>query len=87
MNDQRGKHDSQILHSGEEVHLTKSPGGKWSIKSYDWSFPKGLVLATKTVYAQDVGWKEYKFDSVEDAYSFVSNQIKLGKAPCAKSPN
>lgn len=82
MNNKRGKHDSQIFHSGEEVHLTKPLGGKWSIKSYDWSRPKGQALETKTVYARDVGWEDHKFDREEDAYTFVLNQIQCGNAPC-----
>src|SRR5260370_4603507 len=93
-----GKHDSRTLETGETVHLTMDPGSKWRINAYDWSWfegqplgPRGEPLGPKelkvgTVFAQDVGWENHRFDTEDDAYAFVAKQIRAGKVPGAKQP-
>ncbi len=92
MPDEIGKHDSRTLDSGETVHLTKHPGSSWEIKSYDWSWPEPQHLGplgvkelkTATVYAQDLGWQDRRFGTVDEAYEFVAGQIRAGKAAGAR---
>jgi hypothetical protein len=75
-------HDSRILPSGESTHIVKIPGdNKWHIRSYDWSWREGLMLYTAQVFAQEMGWQDLEFDTFDDAYAFVEQQIKKGKAP------
>lgn len=86
-----GGHDSRLLKSGEEVHLIKAPKKKWAISSYDWSWfandSDGLALMTAQVFAQKVGWEKLEFDTAEDAYAFVEQQIKTGKVPRRQNPS
>jgi hypothetical protein len=77
-------HDSRILASGEEVHLLKMRGKKWTISSYDWSWLDGMVLQNPRVFAEKVGWNTMEFETADAAYAFVEKQIKKGKVPGAK---
>jgi len=93
-----GKHDSRTLETGETVHLTMDPADKWRITAYDWSWfegqhsgPAGEPLGPKelkvgTVYAQDVGWENLRFDTKDEAYGFVAKQIRSGKVPARSKP-
>jgi hypothetical protein len=89
MSDQEGQHDEQDLESGETVHLTKHPNeAKWAITSYDWggiSSSPQLQLETATVYAEKLKWESMRFDTPNQAYAFVADQIKTGKAPGKKT--
>jgi hypothetical protein len=74
------------------------PGSKWRINAYDWSWfegqhlgPGGEPLGPKqlkvgTVFAQDVGWEDHRFDTADEAYAFVAKQIRAGNAPGSKQP-
>ncbi|MEO8165928.1 MAG: hypothetical protein ABI619_11095 [Betaproteobacteria bacterium] len=76
-----GAHDSRDLETGESVHLVRHPGGKWRISSYDWSWTNGLMLWTATTFAQTVAWENLDFDTTDEAYGFVKQQLKDGKVP------
>lgn len=91
-----GKHASRTLQTGERVHLTMDPGSKWRINAYDWSWFQGQHLGPAgeplgpnelkygTVFAQDVGWEDHRFDREDEAYDFVASQIRAGKVPGAR---
>jgi transcriptional regulator with XRE-family HTH domain len=82
-------HDSREVSSGEQVHLIKIPEKKWGISSYDWSWlskSNGLMLMNARVFAQMVGWEGMQFDTANDAYSFVEQEIKKGKVPSKTNP-
>jgi hypothetical protein len=93
-----GKHDSRTLETGETVHLTMAPGGKWRITAYDWSWFEGQHLGARgerlgpkelkvvTVFAQNVGWENLRFDTKDEAYAFVEKQIRAGKVEGSKLP-
>jgi hypothetical protein len=74
-------HDSRVLPSGEEVHLTKAPGGKWCINFYDWSWVEGQSLMNRRFFAQTLGLEGEEFETANDAYTFVERLIKKGKIP------
>lgn len=81
MTRQTGAHDSRDLETGETVHLVRRPGGKWRISSYDWTWTNGLMLYTATVFSQTLNWDNLDFDTPDDAYRFVEQQFRDGKAP------
>jgi hypothetical protein len=85
MNNDKGAHDSHDLPTGESVHLVRHPRGKWQVSSYDWSSTDGLMLLTVQVFAQTLGWENLDFDSADDAYTFVEQQLRDGKAPSKAS--
>ena len=94
MTDDTGKHDSRTLDTGVTVHLRKDPGSTWAINSFDWCQPRfegqhigpgGLplgpkrLIVPKPIFAQDVGWEDLKFDTEDEAYAFVAEQLRTGK--------
>ncbi len=100
MNDDTGRHDHRTLQTGEDVYLIKEPGGNWAIRSYERSWfelgqrtLEGVSLGTlprqlktATIQAHDLGWQDLRFDTPEQAYQFVEEQIRSGKAPGAIQP-
>ena len=81
MTSNTGGHDSRNLETGENVHLVRNPGSKWRISSYDWSWTDGLMLFTAQVFAQTLSWENLEFDTTDDAYAFVEQELKDHKAP------
>jgi len=94
MTDDNGKHDHRELPTGETAYLTKDPGSNWRVDQYERSWfdgerligPGGGMivpneLQTRSVSAQDLGWQDRRFDTEDEAYAFVAEQIRAGKAP------
>jgi len=78
-----GAHDSKRIETGELVHLIKHPGTKWFVNSYEWSnlSDDGKMFWTARVTFQMVGWDKLEFNTTDDAYSFVQEQINNRKVP------
>jgi hypothetical protein len=94
MNESGRKHDSRQLSPHEEVHLIQGPGKKWVIGSIDLTWyqgndvwpdetalpvPKGFKWLK--VYAQQLGWKNREFDTPDQAYAYVEEQLRAGNVP------
>ena len=84
-----GGHDSRVLEHGEIVHLAKPPGRKWRIKKYEWSRVESsdgdIGPHASTVFGERVGWEALEFDTPDDAYAFVADQIRQNRVPHTKS--
>ena len=97
MTNDNGKHDHREFQTGETVYLTKDPGSNWRIDQYDYSWPEGRregpggvllapeVLMNARVFAQRMGWEDLRFGTEDEAYAFVAEQIRAGKAPGASA--
>ena len=68
-----GKHYSRKLEAGDTVYLTKLPGRKWFVRSYDRSWIDGQILKNTTVFAETAGFASQKFFTQDEAYEFVRN--------------
>ncbi len=71
----KGAHDTRTIDTGETVHLIRHPHGKWRVSSYEWSWVDWPTLMTARVAAHNIGWDSREFETPEDAYAFVSQQI------------
>ncbi|MDP6557386.1 MAG: hypothetical protein QGG71_22160 [Pirellulaceae bacterium] len=94
MNESGGKHDSRQLSPHEEVHLIQGPGKKWAIGSIDltwvqgkYAWPDGVPLPVPEgfnwtkVYAQQLGWENREFDTPDQAYTYVEEQLRACHVP------
>ena len=77
-----GEHDERDLETGETVYLVRHPGEKdWAISGCDggsWvnNGPNGLEMVTSTADIVKLKWDKHRFDSVDQAYAFVAEQIQ-----------
>ena len=95
MTNDNGKHDHREFQTGETVYLTKDPGSNWRIDQYELLArrpAKGRegcscaeVLMNARVFAQRMGWEDLRFGTEDEAYAFVAEQIRAGKAPGASA--
>lgn len=75
-------YDHKTLRSGETVWVYRSVIRQtWRIRRYTWRSKEGAVSTASTVYAWHIGWQDEEFETAEDAFEFVEEQIKLGCAP------
>ena len=95
VNESGGKYDSRQLSPHEEVHLTQGPGKTWAIGSIDLTWwcedqpvwPDGTPLPVQKglnwmkVYAQQLGWENREFDTCDQAYAYVEEQLRAGNVP------
>ena len=75
-----GMNESRNLHNGVSVHLVSPPNQNWFIKSFDWSWivswGSGLMLQTRQIFAQNLGWEHLEFETKDAAYDFVRQNIR-----------
>lgn len=95
MNESGGKHDSRQLSPHEEVHLTQVPSKKWAIGSIDLTWwgegqhvlldetplPERKGLNWTKVWAQELGWENREFDTPDQAYAYVEEELRAGNVP------
>ena len=96
MTESTRKHDSRTLQTSEVVDLIKHPGSDWAVQSYHWSWfewqhlgPGGIPLGPSAVgwmtfHAGDLGWEDRKLDTEDEAYAFVEDHIRSGRALTGK---
>ena len=94
MSDSGRKHDSRRLSPHEEVHLIQGPRKKWTVSSIDvtwvqgpYAWPDETPLPVPEgfnwtkVYARQFGWENREFDTPDQAYAFVEEQLRAGNVP------
>jgi hypothetical protein len=81
-----GQNANRKLPGGEIVALVKPPGEQWRISYYEYHqrvrfdvAVGGNVLEWRTKVPDD--WKDRRFDSAEEAFAFVEQEISAGRAP------
>jgi hypothetical protein len=94
MNESGRKHDSRQLSPHEEVHLIQGPDKKWAIGSVDLTWYQGQHVRPDEAaspgpqgfkwlkfYAEQLGWEDREFDTPDQAYAFVEEQLRAGNVP------
>jgi len=76
-------HEHKILTSGELVEVIRHPiTKKWKVRAYWWDIYEPPVISWCSVDAFfGLGWREKKFDSADDAFDFLEEQIRSGNVP------
>lgn len=72
-----GKNETRTLQNGEIVSLVRRPGEKWRISNYETQLYKGGVLEWKPEVPEH--WRSRVFESSDDAFSYVEQEIATGK--------
>ena len=72
-----GKNETRKLQNGEIVSLVRRPGEKWRITSYETQLHKGGFLEWNSEVPEH--WRSRVFESPNDAFSYVEQEIATGK--------
>ncbi|MBA3312548.1 MAG: hypothetical protein H0T47_04535 [Planctomycetaceae bacterium] len=92
MTDDYGMGDSRELETGETADLFKTPNGKWRIRQYELSWAEHVdsgegKISKVSGDAAKLGWGDLEFDTPDDAYAFLEDQIRKNPALQIKPPS